>query len=115
MSGPGRRGGLLATIGYVLVLAFCSVLSLAGLGIGAVVAAAARFPGVAAELDAAASAGSRWSGAMLAAVPTSEPSSQLVLDYAWATNGTHTIKLVLAGPSSRPRFDIDAWVVGRER
>ncbi len=45
MSGPGRRGGLLATIGYVLVLAFCSVLSLAGLGIGAVVAAAARFPG----------------------------------------------------------------------
>ena len=61
MTGPGRRGGLLATIGYVLVFAFCSVLSLAGLGIGAVVAAAARFPAVAAELDAAASAGSRWS------------------------------------------------------
>jgi signal transduction histidine kinase len=84
VTGPGRRGGLLATIGYVLVLAFCSALSLAGLGIGAVVAAAARFPAVAAELDAAASAGSRWSGAMLAAVPTSEPSSQLVLDYGFS-------------------------------
>ena len=48
------------------------------------VAAADRFPAVAAELDAAAAGGNRWAGALLAAVPTSEPLSQLVLDYGFS-------------------------------
>ncbi len=82
---PGRRrGALLAIIGYAVLLAVCAVLSVAGLVIGAVVAAADRLPSVAAELDAAASAGSRWAGAVVAAVPASEPLGQLVLDYAFS-------------------------------
>ena len=78
---PGR---LAATVGYLLLLTVCSVLSVAGLAIGAVVAAADRLPAVAADLDRAAMAGSRWAGAVLAAVPTSEPLGQLVLDYGFS-------------------------------
>jgi hypothetical protein len=37
----------------------------------------------------------------------------LVYSRSWTSSGTHTIRLVLAGPSSRPRVDIDAFVVVR--
>ena len=38
---------------------------------------------------------------------------QLVYSYAWAGNGTHTIKLVVAGTAGRPRVDLDAFVILR--
>ena len=85
MKPPGRRPAVVvATIGYYLLLAGCTVLSLAGLLIGALVAAAKRFPSVAAQLDALASNGTRWAGAVVAAVPKSEPLGQLVLDYGFS-------------------------------
>ena len=79
-----RPAGLLATGGYLLLLAVTVMVSLTGLGVGAAVAAAARWPTVAADLAAAAAGGGRWAGAVLAAVPTSEPFGQLVLDYGFS-------------------------------
>jgi hypothetical protein len=35
----------------------------------------------------------------------------LAFSWGWSAIGTHTIRLVLAGPSSRPRVDVDAFVV----
>jgi hypothetical protein len=37
----------------------------------------------------------------------------LAFSWGWSSVGTHTIRLVLAGPSSRPRVDVDAFVVFR--
>jgi signal transduction histidine kinase len=87
-SGGRRLGGWSARIGYALLLVLCTGLSVAGLVVGAVVAAAAQLPAATAELRAAAEGGSRWSAAMLAAVPTSEPAAQLVLDYGFSLLST---------------------------
>ena len=37
----------------------------------------------------------------------------LVFGWGWSSSGTHTIRIVLAGPSTRPRVDVDAFVVFR--
>ena len=37
---------------------------------------------------------------------------RIVFSRAWATSGTHTIEIrVLGAPSSRPRVDVDAFIV----
>ena len=40
-------------------------------------------------------------------------SRQVVFQYAWATGGSHTLKLVLAGPTTHPRVDVDGLIVVR--
>jgi GH25 family lysozyme M1 (1,4-beta-N-acetylmuramidase) len=35
---------------------------------------------------------------------------QIVFAYSWATNGTHTIKIVCRATSGHPRIDVDAFV-----
>jgi len=36
---------------------------------------------------------------------------RIVYDHDFKTSGTHTIKIVLDGPASHPRFTVDAWIV----
>jgi hypothetical protein len=35
---------------------------------------------------------------------------QIVFAYSWATNGTHSIKLVNRATSGHPRIDLDAFI-----
>ena len=44
---------------------------------------------------------------------TSSKFRQIVYQYAWATPGTHKVKLVVSGTSGHPRIDADAFVVLR--
>jgi hypothetical protein len=34
-----------------------------------------------------------------------------VFSKLWWETGPHTVRFVLAGPTSRPRFDVDAFLV----
>jgi len=36
---------------------------------------------------------------------------RVVFSHAWPDAGEHTVRFVLAGPASRPRFDVDAFLV----
>lgn len=38
---------------------------------------------------------------------------QVAFQYAWPTSGSHTLKLVLVGPASHPRVDVDGLIVVR--
>jgi len=37
----------------------------------------------------------------------------IVLTRAWTTSGPHTVKLVVAGTTGHPRFDLDALLLMR--
>jgi signal transduction histidine kinase len=78
VSGAGRaaRGAFLA------VLAVCTVVAVGWLAVGAYVAVVRYWPGALEAATAAGAAGSRWSAAVAAAAPASEPLDQAVLDYA---------------------------------
>ena len=38
---------------------------------------------------------------------------QAVFDYAWSSSAHHILKIVLVGPSSRPRVDVDGFIILR--
>jgi signal transduction histidine kinase len=78
VSGSGRaaRGAFLA------VLAVCTVVAVGWLAVGAYVAVVQYWPGALEATESAGAAGSRWSAAVAAAAPASEPLDQAVLDYA---------------------------------
>jgi hypothetical protein len=39
---------------------------------------------------------------------------QIAFQAAWPSNGSHTLKIVLLGPASHPRVDVDGVIVLRD-
>ncbi|MET0190058.1 MAG: ATP-binding protein, partial [Pseudonocardia sediminis] len=79
------------TAAWVGLLIATSVVSLAWLGVGLVVAVARYLPGALESVQASAAAGSGWARGVAQAAPGSEPLDQAVLDY-----GCSLLNLVLA-------------------
>ncbi|MCW0214992.1 MAG: histidine kinase, partial [Pseudonocardia sp.] len=67
---------------FVVVLGVVTAVAVGWLGVGAYVAFVRYWPGALEAATAAGAAGSRWSAAVAAAAPASEPLGQAVLDYA---------------------------------
>ncbi|HYH29877.1 MAG TPA: ATP-binding protein [Pseudonocardia sp.] len=91
----------LLVAGFALLLGVCALLSFTWLAVGAVVAAAAHLPAVAAGLAAAAAGGSRWAGGVLDAVPRSEPAAQVVLDYGFSLLAVAVAIALAVSPAAR--------------
>jgi signal transduction histidine kinase len=94
-SSPSGYWGLFA---YWALFAICGVVTIGTLTLSGIVALASHSSGVAATFAAAASDGSVWARGVLAAVPSSEPLGQMLLDYAFSSlNLVVAIVLLIVG------------------
>lgn len=87
-----RRDDLALRFGYLALLGVTAAVSIVWLVTGALVAAAAHAPSVAAALRARTATGDGWARGLLETVPHSEPLGQAVVDYTFSG-----LSLLLAG------------------
>jgi signal transduction histidine kinase len=78
------RRGAIATAAYVVLLVVCTAFSLTWLALGAVIGVVAQVPSFAAALATSAAEGDRWALGILAALPSSVPAAQALLDYSFS-------------------------------